>query len=164
MPKRSRHEPCLAGKKVAIFVDFSFEDLEVTYPKIRLEEEGAVVHVIGCHPAGTQYKGKHGYPIKSDACIDSVEDAASYAALILPGGFAPDYMRRNAKMLAMASEMLAAGRPLAAICHGPWMLCSARRKQARTHKHMPRTPTMRMDCSKAACSASLRTPLHGCCG
>merc|ERR1712224_674858 len=126
MPKRSR-EPCLAGKVVAIFVDFSFEDLEVMYPKLRLEEEGATVQIIGSQPAGTAYKGKHGYPIKSDKRVDDIESSDAWSALILPGGFAPDYMRRSAKMLSLTSAMLAAGKPVAAICHGPWMLCSARR-------------------------------------
>lgn len=70
--------------------------------------------------------GKYGYPIKSDETIDAV-DAANFDALILPGGFAPDYMRRNAKMLEFIVAMTAAGKPVASICHGPWMLCSARR-------------------------------------
>ena len=70
--------------------------------------------------------GKYGYPLKSDKCIDDVS-AEGYAALVLPGGFAPDYMRRSPKMLAMISTMAEQGKPVAAICHAPWMLCSARR-------------------------------------
>lgn len=115
----------LVGKKVAIFCDFQFEDLELTFPKLRLEEEGCEVVVVGAHPAGTTYKGKHGYPVKSALCVDDF-DVDGFDGLVLPGGFAPDYMRRNAAMLAAISRAVAAGKPCAAICHGPWMFCSAR--------------------------------------
>ena len=96
------------------------------YPKLRLEEEGAAVTVAGGHDAGTKYTGKYGYPCKSDATVSAV-DARAYDALLLPGGFAPDYMRRNAKMLELVVAFADAGKPVASICHGPWMLCSARR-------------------------------------
>lgn len=88
MPKRDR-ELSLADKKIALFLDFQFEDMEAMYPKLRLEEEGATVHVIGSHPSGTKYTGKYGYPLKSDKCADEVS-ADDYAALVVPGGFAPD--------------------------------------------------------------------------
>lgn len=116
--------PMLSGKRIGIFIDFSFEDLEVTYPKVRLEEEGAVVLIIGAHKVGTKYTGKFGYPVVSTHCIDEFKGPLD--ALILPGGFAPDYMRRNAAMLTMVSDMVAKEKPVASICHGPWMLCSAR--------------------------------------
>lgn len=140
----------LKGANVAIFCDFKFEDLEVMYPKLRLEEEGATVHVIGVHPKGMKYVGKHGYPCKSDLCVDAF-DPKAYHALILPGGtslfpffsvsstsffpyfsltfagFAPDYMRRSQRMLDGIVAMMEAGKPCAAICHGPWMFCSARK-------------------------------------
>ena len=116
----------LAGKVVGMFVDFAYEDLEVHYPLIRLKEEGATVWLISIKPAGAlTYTGKHGYPCKSTHCIDDVT-SSQLDALILPGGFAPDYMRRSAAMLKVVSEMVAAAKPVAAICHGPWMLCSAR--------------------------------------
>lgn len=115
----------LAGKTIGIFLDFQYEDLEVHYPKIRLEEEGAQVLLIGTHPAGMKYTGKHGYPARSDRSVDDV-NAQQLDALVLPGGFAPDYMRRNVKMLQIISTMVMMARPVAAICHGPWMLCSAR--------------------------------------
>lgn len=88
------------------------------------------VSVMGAHPAGIKYTGKYGYPVKSDLCVDnmSTTDAvASYDALLIPGGFAPDYMRRNQAMLDLTVAMADAGRVVASICHGPWMLCSARR-------------------------------------
>ncbi|KAJ8598985.1 hypothetical protein CTAYLR_009460 [Chrysophaeum taylorii] len=113
----------LRGKAIAIFCDFQFEDMEVMYPKLRLEEEGAKVLIVGAHPAGIKYTGKYGYPIKSDVQIDAMGDVD---AIVVPGGFAPDYMRRNQAMLKAISTYLAAGKPVAAICHGPWMFCSAR--------------------------------------
>ena len=60
----------LAGKKVAIFIDYQFEDLEVTFPMLRLQEEGAEVIVVGAHPAGQKYTGKYGYPVKSHVNIE----------------------------------------------------------------------------------------------
>jgi len=119
----------LIGKKIALFCDHKFEDMEVMWPKMRLEEEGAEVVVIGCHPAGTTYNGKFGYPVRSAKSIDDdgVAIADQWDALVLPGGFAPDYYRRSSKMLTLTTAMAAAAKPIAAICHGPWMLCSARR-------------------------------------
>ena len=117
----------LAGKRICFFCDFSFEDMELMFPKIRLEEEGATVHIVGAHDAGVTYKGKHGYPIRSDASVASLDIPGSYDALVIPGGFAPDYMRRNAAMLAAVVSMADSGKAVASICHGPWMLCSARR-------------------------------------
>lgn len=109
----------LAGKTIGIFIDFQFEDLEVMYPKIRLEEEGANVVVIGVHPAGMKYSGKHGYPCKSSKGVDEMAaDGADLDGLVLPGGFAPDYMRRSPRMLSIISGMVAAQKPVAAICHG----------------------------------------------
>jgi protease I len=117
--------PKLRGKTVVIFVDFTFEDMEVMYPKIRLEEEGAKVLVVGAAAGGTKYTGKYGYPIKSDASIDDINSSEVHS-LILPGGFAPDYMRRNKAMLKFVCDMVVSNKPVASICHGPWMLCSAR--------------------------------------
>jgi len=117
----------LKGQKVAIFCDFKFEDMEVMYPKVRLEEEGIQVVVVGVHPKGMKYTGKFGYPIKSDMCVTDAEfKHEDFDGLILPGGFAPDYMRRSKEMLEATVKMFEAGKPIAAICHGPWMLCSAR--------------------------------------
>lgn len=110
---------------VVIFVDFQFEDMEVMYPKIRLEEEGFRVLIVGGHPKGMKYTGKYGYPVVSDLQVDDVT-VDQVDALILPGGFAPDYMRRNTKMLNLIVELNHRKKPIAAICHGPWMLCSAR--------------------------------------
>ena len=115
----------LAGKKVAIFIDYQFEDLEVTFPMLRLQEEGAEVIVVGAHPAGQKYTGKYGYPVKSHVNIEDFS-SLNVDGLVLPGGFAPDYMRRNRHMLEAITTSIELGKPCAAICHGPWMFCSAR--------------------------------------
>ena len=114
----------LDGATVAIFCDHKFEDMEAMFPKLRLEEAGAKVLVVGAHEKGTKYLGKFGYPLKSDLHIDDLSEPID--ALVIPGGFAPDYMRRNAAMLATVTKSMERDVPVAAICHGPWMLCSAR--------------------------------------
>ena len=86
---------------------------------------GAHVLIVADKPQGTKLTGKFGYPVTSDCHIASV-NAAELDALVIPGGFAPDYMRRCNAMLALISAMIEAQKPVAAICHGPWMLCSAR--------------------------------------
>lgn len=115
----------LEGKRVALFIDYQFEDLEVTYPMLRLQEEGCEVVVVGAHPAGQKYTGKFGYPVKSHVCIEDFS-SMDVDGLVLPGGFAPDYMRRNKPMLEAITTSIELGKPCAAICHGPWMFCSAR--------------------------------------
>lgn len=119
-----------AGYKVLLLVDYNHEDMEVQYPKIRLEEEGFKVVVAGTHPAGTKYTGKYGYPVVSDVQIEDV-NVSEFVGMVIPGGFAPDYMRRNAAMKEAIVSMLSEGQPVAAICHGPWMFCSSRKKNGR---------------------------------
>ena len=81
--------------------------------------------VVGTHPKGTKYTGKFGYPVPSTTTITEL-DLTTLDALVLPGGFAPDYMRRNSDMLGAVVALLGRGAIVGAICHGPWMLCSAR--------------------------------------
>ncbi|KAL0491331.1 cysteine protease YraA [Acrasis kona] len=114
----------LNGKKVAMFVEYNYEDLEVHYPLIRLEEEGAQVVTIGPEK-DKKFTGKHGYPVTSKAGIGEV-NAKDYDALVIPGGFAPDYWRRDKRYLQFVKDIFDEKKPLAAICHGPWMLCSAK--------------------------------------
>jgi len=110
-------------KKILAFIDDIYEDLELLYPKIRLEEEGWRVTVAG--PAqGTVYRGKHGYPCTSDAAIASVK-SADFDALLVPGGFAPDKLRRDANVLRLTREFDAQKKPIAFICHAGWILISA---------------------------------------
>lgn len=110
-------------KHILAIIDDVYEDLELWYPKIRLEEEGFTV-VVAAPDAGKCYKGKHGYPCISDAAIADVA-AADYDALLVPGGFAPDKLRRDPKVLSLVREFNDAGKPLAHICHAGWILISA---------------------------------------
>ena len=112
----------LAGNRVLIFVDDGYEDLEFWYPKIRLEEEGAVVDVAAAQRR--IYHGKYGYPAAADVAFGDV-DASAYDALVIPGGHAPDRIRRSKTAVAIVKEMVRARKPVAAICHGPQVLISA---------------------------------------
>lgn len=113
----------LKGKRIAVFAEQKYEDLELWYPAIRLREEGATVTIVGSGTAN-EYHGKYGYPVKVDKNIDDIQ-VEDFDALIIPGGFAPDYMRRSEKMVQFVRDMHAAGKVIAAICHGPWMLTTA---------------------------------------
>ena len=112
----------LAGKKIALFVANYFEDLELWYPKLRMKEEGADVVVIG--PTAETFKG-HGVPAKADYSIVDVEPK-DFDALIIPGGYSPDHMRRSPKMVEFVKIMDQDGKVIAAICHGGWMMASAK--------------------------------------
>merc|ERR550534_749946 len=112
-----------ATKTIGILVEFNFEDLELTYPRLRFIEDGHTVYLIGPQ-ANFKYKGKHGYPAKSTHCIDDVTHK-DLDALVIPGGWAPDYWRRDERFLKLVRDMVAQKKPVAAICHGPWLLCSA---------------------------------------
>ena len=116
-------EKRLQGKRVAIFAEDLYEDLELWYPLLRLKEEGAEVVVVGPGDA-TEHRGKYGYPVAVDKPISEV-DVEQFDALVVPGGYAPDRMRRHAGMVALVREMAQRGKIVAAICHGPWMLASA---------------------------------------
>ena len=112
----------LKGKKIAIFIEDIFEDLEYWYPYYRMKEEGAEVTVIGT--GKESYKGKNGLSAHEDVSIDkSTPD--EYDGLIIPGGYSPDKMRRIKRMVDFVREVHASDKPVASICHGPWMLASA---------------------------------------
>jgi protease I len=113
----------LKGKRVAIFAEELYEDLELWYPLLRLQEEGAEVVVVGSGEARVHH-GKYGYPVTVDKAIREV-DVGQFQAVVVPGGYAPDRMRRHAPMVAFIREMAHRGKIVAAICHGPWMLASA---------------------------------------
>lgn len=112
------------AKKIAIMVDQMYQELEVWYPYYRLIEEGFKVDFVA---AGGQkeYHSKLGYPCISDVAAKDAR-AGDYECMIVPGGFAPDFMRRDAEMIRFANEMVDAGRVIAAICHGGWVLCSTK--------------------------------------
>lgn len=114
----------LRGKRVACLVGDDYEDLEVWYPVLRLREEGAAVDLIGLE-GGQDCRGKHGYPARSDRCIAEVK-ADEYDALIVPGGWMPDKLRRFKPILDFVRDFDKAGKVVATICHGPWILISAK--------------------------------------
>ena len=113
----------LSGKRIAILVENYYQELEVWYPLLRLREAGAVVETVGPE-AGATYKSKLGYPVKADRAIADAS-AADYDALLIPGGWAPDFMRRDPKFVQIVRDLNAAQKPIGAICHGGWLLCSA---------------------------------------
>ncbi|MBZ0257007.1 type 1 glutamine amidotransferase [bacterium] len=114
----------LRGKRFLFFVGDIYEDLELWYPKYRLEEAGAEVVLAGPQ-AGVVYQGKNGYPCKSDAAIADI-NASDFDGVVCPGGFMPDKLRRDAKVLSLVKEFADAGKLVAAICHGGWIPISAK--------------------------------------
>lgn len=113
----------LADKRFLMFVDDIYEDLELWYPKLRLIEAGAQVVVAGPE-AQHVYAGKHSYPCRSDARI-AEQRAADFQGLVVPGGFMPDKLRRDPHVLQLVRDFAAAGKLVAAICHGGWIPISA---------------------------------------
>lgn len=108
---------------ILAFVDDIYEDLELWYPKLRLEESGYRTVLAG--PAVQVYKGKHGYPARADIRIDEAK-SDRFAGLLIPGGFMPDKLRRDANVLRLTREFHAVGKMVAFICHGGWIPISAR--------------------------------------
>jgi protease I len=116
-------EKRLKGKRVAILAEDLYEDLELWYPLLRFKEEGAEGVVLG--PDGArEYHSKHGYPVSIDQAIQEA-DVEQFDAVVIPGGYAPDRMRRHPAMVNFVREMAHHGKIVAAICHGGWMLASA---------------------------------------
>jgi len=113
----------LAGQRILFFTGDIYEDLELWYPKLRLTEAGAEVVVAG-EEAGAKYAGKHGYPCVSDVAIADMR-SEDFQGLVVPGGFMPDRLRRVPRVLELVREFFAAGKPVAAICHGGWIPISA---------------------------------------
>ncbi len=113
----------LGGKRILIIVGDDYEDLELWYPKLRLIEAGGVVTVAG-QQAGQVYRGKNGYPCPSDEALGEM-NSADFDGLICPGGWMPDKLRRDPKVLSLTREFAQAGKLVAAICHGGWIPISA---------------------------------------
>jgi protease I len=113
----------LRNKKVVILVEELYNDREFWYPYYRLKEEGAEVCVVGPE-AGAQYKGKDGIAAKADKGMNDVK-AGDFDGIVIPGGYAPDHMRRHRAMVKLVQDFHEAGKTVAAICHAGWMLASA---------------------------------------
>ncbi|MCK4626728.1 MAG: type 1 glutamine amidotransferase [Phycisphaerae bacterium] len=111
----------LSGKKIAIMLDQAYQELEVWYPYYRFTEAGAEVTLVAPQ-AGATYPSKLGYPCVSDTAASDV-NGEDFDAVIIPGGWAPDFMRRDESMIRFISQCAEAKIILAAICHGGWMLC-----------------------------------------
>ena len=109
-------------KTLLAFVDDIYEDLELWYPKLRLEEAGFAVRLAG--PELRTFKGKHGYPAMTDLLISQAA-SRDYCGLIIPGGFMPDKLRRDGKVLSLTRDFFQSGKLVAFICHGGWIPISA---------------------------------------
>jgi len=113
----------LKGKKVAILVDQMYQEMEVWVPIYRLQEAGVETITVGAE-AGKIYPSKLGYPCLAQKSYDEVS-ADNFDGIVVPGGFAPDHIRRHPKANRLVADINAQGKLVAAICHGPWVLCSA---------------------------------------
>ncbi|MBO8163514.1 MAG: type 1 glutamine amidotransferase [Brevibacillus sp.] len=125
----------LQGKKVVCFVEQEFEDLELWYPVLRLREEGAVVYLAGPE-AGKAYVGKYGVPCTADKSLDEI-NAEDYDGVLVPGGWAPDKLRRYPQVLSFVRAMHEAKKPIGHICHAGWVLASAKILQGVTTTSTP---------------------------
>jgi len=111
----------LKGMKIAILVEDFYNEFELWYPYYRLLEEGAEVKLIG--PEAKVYESKHGLPAEADLSAAEVK-AGDFQGIIVPGGYAPDKLRRYPKILDLVREIFENGGIVASICHGPWVLIS----------------------------------------
>ncbi len=112
----------LKGIRAAVLVEQMYQEMEVWYPIYRLREAGCKVTIVGPE-AGKEYPSKLGYPVKAEKAAKDVK-ADDFDLLVIPGGYAPDHLRRHEAMIRLTSDMCEQGKVVAAICHGPWMLCS----------------------------------------
>ena len=113
----------LSGKRIAVLAENQYQEMELWYSYYRFVEAGARVDIVAPE-AGATYKSKLGYPVQSTVAAHEAEPS-DYDAVIVPGGFAPDYMRRSEAMVQFVREMDQQGKVVAAICHAGWMLVSA---------------------------------------
>lgn len=125
----------LTGKRVAILAEELYEDLELWYPALRLREAGAEVKIIGSGSA-TMYHSKYGYAVTQDAAAADVS-ADDFDAVVVPGGYAPDRLRRYPAVLDLVREVFEAGKVVAMICHAAWVPISAGILKGRTATCVP---------------------------
>ena len=134
----------LENKRILIFVGDDYEDLELWYPKLRLEEAGAHVTVAG-QEASKKYIGKNGYPCVSDALIADME-ADDFHGIVIPGGWMPDKLRRDPKVLSIVADFEKQKKLIASVCHGPWIDISAKVVKGYTYTS---TPALKDDLTNA---------------
>ncbi len=114
----------LAGKRIAILLDTAYQEMEVWYPFYRFQEAGAECVYVAAE-AGKTYASKVGYPATSHITYNAAS-ADQFDGVVIPGGYAPDHIRRHSAANHFVKEMDARGKLVASICHGPWVLCSAK--------------------------------------
>ena len=121
----------LSGRRIAILIENDFEDSELTGPRDALTAAGATVVIVG-PTANTEFKGKKlGTVVTSEMAAGGAK-SKDFDAVVIPGGYAPDKMRMRHAMVDFTREMMDAGKPVAAICHGPQVLISANALRGRT--------------------------------
>jgi protease I len=113
----------LKGKRIAILAEDLYQDLELWYPYLRFKEEGAEVFVVAPDKSRT-YSSKRGYPVKPDKAVSEVH-VKGLDCVVIPGGYAPDLMRRHPEMVKLVKDVYENDKIVAAICHAGWMLISA---------------------------------------
>jgi protease I len=133
-------------EKILILTDDYAEDLELLYPYYRMIEAGYDV-VMASDAGGRGLKGKNGVPYKSDVSWDDI-DAANFVGLLIPGGWAPDKLRRYDKVKAIVKDMNDSGKPIGIICHAGWVTISAGIMKGRTATS---TPAIKDDMENAGC-------------
>ena len=136
----------MAKDKILILTDDYAEDLELLYPYYRMIEAGYDV-VMASDAGGRGLKGKNGVPYKSDVSWDDIS-GSEFVGLLIPGGWAPDKLRRNDKVKAIVREMNEDGKPIGIICHAGWVTISAGIMKGRTATS---TPAIRDDMENAGC-------------
>jgi protease I len=124
-------QPSLSGKNIALLVEDEFEDRELSGPLDALRRAGATVVIVG-PTAGTAYRGKRGEASVTAEVAAGAARMGNFDALVIPGGHAPDKMRMRHAMVDLARDAMEAGKPVAAICHGPQLLISANALRGRT--------------------------------
>lgn len=113
----------LKGTRIAVLIENTYQDLEFWYPTLRLRAAGAEVQVVG-EAAGKSYTGSHGYPAQAEVGAKDIR-AQDFDGVVVPGGYAPDKMRRNPAMVDLVRRLNSEGKLVAAICHAGWMLAEA---------------------------------------
>ena len=116
-------------KTAAVLVEDLYQELEVWYPAYRLREEGIRTLFIGT--GKPEYKSKVGYPVTAEAAAGEVS-ASELDAIIIPGGFAPDFLRRHEAVNRLVADVYNAGKVVSSICHGLWVCVSAGILKGRT--------------------------------
>jgi protease I len=134
-------------RRIAILIEDLFDDKELIYPYYRMQEAGFTVDLIGSM-GNNMYKSKFGMPIKSDLASKDIS-ASDYEAVIIPGGFSPDYMRRTQATIDFVRAMDTLGKPIASICHGPWLMISACQLKG---KHLTGFHSIKVDIENAGAS------------